>query len=173
MKFLIVYSSKTGNTEKVAKALYSEAPEGSVLAKVNDMPDATYFDVVFIGYWMDRGSADEKTIRYLRTLGGKKVVLFETMGADPKSEHAYTGFCNAAKYLDEGSTVLGVFAVQGAVDPALIQAMKEMAKGNPHNSSAMEKTVKEAAKHPDDKDLANAKEYMDSFKKKYEKYYLP
>lgn len=46
--------------------------------------------------------------KYLRTLHKKKIVLFETMGADPESEHAIIGFANAAMVLPEGNTVIGV-----------------------------------------------------------------
>ena len=90
MKFLIVYSSRTGNTRQVAEALYAAAPDGSTISNVETAPAADGYDVIFVGYWMDRGTADEKSKAYLRTLTKKKVVLFETMGASPASEHAYT-----------------------------------------------------------------------------------
>ena len=165
MKFLIVYSSRTGNTRQVAEALYAAAPDGSTISKVETAPAADGYDVIFVGYWMDRGTADEKSKAYLRTLTKKKVVLFETMGASPASEHAYTGFANAATCLSEGNTIMGVLAIQGAVDPALIAA------GSAHNTGEMEKTTEEAAKHPDAADLEKAKAYMEAFTAKYEKYY--
>ena len=105
MKFLIVYSSRTGNTRQVAEALYAAAPDGSTISNVETAPAADDYDVIFVGYWMDRGTADEKSKAYLRTLTKKKVVLFETMGASPASEHAYTGFANAATCLSEGNTM--------------------------------------------------------------------
>ena len=90
MKVLIAYSSRTGNTRRVAEALAKAAPEESLLARVEDMPPTDGFDVVFAGYWLDRGGPDAKTKEFLHSLQGKHVVLFETMGADPRSEHAYT-----------------------------------------------------------------------------------
>lgn len=171
MKFLIVYSSRTGNTRQVAEALYAAAPDGSTISKVETAPAADSYDVIFVGYWMDRGTADEKSKAYLRTLTKKKVVLFETMGASPASEHAYTGFANAATCLSEGNTIMGVLAIQGAVDPALIAMMRKMPVGSAHNTGEMEKTTEEAAKHPDAADLEKAKAYMEAFTAKYEKYY--
>ena len=99
MKVLIAYSSRTGNTRRVAEALAKAAPEGSLLARVEDTPSADGFDVVFAGYWLDRGGPDAKAKEFLHSLHGKHVVLFETMGADPRSEHAYTGFANAGTAL--------------------------------------------------------------------------
>lgn len=55
MKFLIVYSSRTGNTRQVAEALYAAAPDGSTISKVETAPAADGYDVIFVGYWMDRG----------------------------------------------------------------------------------------------------------------------
>ena len=51
---LIVYDSKTGNTEKVAKALAEAAGERCVLAQVDAAPAADAFAVVVAGYWVDQ-----------------------------------------------------------------------------------------------------------------------
>lgn len=99
MKVLIAYSSRTGNTRRVAEALAKAAPEGSLLARVEDTPPMDGFDVIFAGYWLDRGGPDAKAKEFLHSLHGKRIVLFETMGADPRSEHAYTGFANAGTVL--------------------------------------------------------------------------
>lgn len=113
MKVLIAYSSRTGNTRRVAEALAKAAPEGSLLARVEDTPSADGFDVVFAGYWLDRGGPDAKAKEFLHSLHGKHVVLFETMGADPRSEHAYTGFANAGTELSPDNQIVGVFAGAG------------------------------------------------------------
>lgn len=117
MKVLIAYSSRTGNTRRVAEALAKAAPEGSLLASVEDTPSADGFDVVFAGYWLDRGGPDAKAKEFLHSLHGKHIVLFETMGADPRSEHAYTGFANAGTALSPDNQIVGVFAVQGGCRP--------------------------------------------------------
>lgn len=80
---LIVYDSKTGNTEKVAKALAEAAGERCVLAQVDAAPAADDFAVVVAGYWVDKGAPNAKMKKYLENLHGKKVVLFQTLGADP------------------------------------------------------------------------------------------
>ena len=84
MKFLIVYSSRTGNTRQVAEALYAAAPDGSTISNVETAPAADDYDVIFVGYWMDRGTADEKSkayeqqfIKYLAHDEDKEEKLFE------------------------------------------------------------------------------------------------
>ena len=171
MKVLIAYSSRTGNTRRVAEALAKAAPEGSLLARVEDTPSADGFDVVFAGYWLDRGGPDAKAKEFLHSLHGKHIVLFETMGADPRSEHAYTGFANAGTALSPDNQIVGVFAVQGAVDPALLEMMRKMPEGSAHHSAQMEQTVKEAAKHPNAEDLKRAETYMKQFIETYGRYH--
>ena len=171
MKFLIAYSSRTGNTKKIAEALAKAAPEGSLLAKVEDKPDVEEYDVIFAGYWLDRGGPDSNAKEFLHSLKGKRIVLFETMGASPTSEHALTAFANAGACLSDDNSVIGAIAFQGAVDPALIEMMKKMPAGSPHHSAQMEATTKEAAKHPNQEDLDRATTYMKEFVQKYEKYY--
>ena len=53
--FLIVYSSKTGNTEKVAKKFYDVAGERCDLAAVKQVPAVDDYKVIFAGYWVDKG----------------------------------------------------------------------------------------------------------------------
>lgn len=171
MKFLIAYSSRTGNTKKIAEALAKAAPEGSLLAKVEDKPNPEEYDVIFAGYWLDRGGPDAKAKDFLHSLKGKKIVLFETMGASPTSEHALTAFANAGASLSDDNSVIGAIAFQGAIDPALIEMMKKMPAGSPHHSAKMEATTKEAAYHPNQEDLDRATAYIKAFVEKFSKYY--
>ena len=171
-KILIAYSSKTGNTEKVAKALYEGAPEACELKKVEEVEALDAYDLVFVGYWVDKGGPDPKAKALLSTIKGKKVVLFQTLGADPDSDHGRTSFANAAKYLDADCMVLGTLSIQGAIDPQLIAAMSKMPAGSPHApNEESKKRWAAASTHPDAADLQKSKEYMEKFMVTYEKFY--
>lgn len=76
-RFLIVYSSKTGNTEKVAKKFYEVAGERCDLAAVKQVPAVDDYKVIFAGYWVDKGEPDKDMQEFLQTLDNKKVVLFK------------------------------------------------------------------------------------------------
>ena len=171
-KILIAYSSKTGNTEKVAKALYEAKPAYCDLKKVDEVEDVDAYDVVFIGYWVDKGGPDAKAKALLSTIKNKKVVLFQTLGADPDSDHGRTSFANAAKYLNPDCMVLGTLSIQGAIDPQLIAAMSKMPAGSPHApNEESKKRWAAASTHPDAADLQNAKDYMEKFMVTYENFY--
>lgn len=168
---LIVYDSKTGNTEKVAKALAESAGERCVLAKVDEAPAADAFAVVVAGFWVDKGAPNAKMKKYLEELHGKKLVLFQTLGADPASDHAVTALVNAGVALNKDCKVLATLSIRGAIDPALIAMMRKMPTGSPHSPSPeSEARWAAAASHPDAEDLAKAKAFMHGFLAMYDKY---
>ena len=130
--FLIVYSSKTGNTEKVAKKFYEVAGERCDLAAVKQVPAVDDYKVIFAGYWVDKGEPDKDMQEFLQTLDNKKVVLFQTLGAEAYSEHGISSLANAGRYLSTGCKVVGTLSIRGAIDPKLIETMMKMPEGHSH-----------------------------------------
>ena len=108
MNILLIYSSKTGNTQKVAQAI-GEALS-VVPTRVEDNPSPKGYDWIIAGFWVDRGTADGKMKAYLQKLTGQKVALFATLGAEADSEHAAKCLDNGAALLGEGCTVVGLTA---------------------------------------------------------------
>ncbi len=162
MKAIVLYSTRTGNTKKVAEAIASALPAGSPCVSVKDLPaDIASYDCVFLGFWVDRGNADKDSQEALKSLKNKHVAIFATLGADPKSAHAAESLDKAAAFLPEGVAVAGTFICQGAVDPKLIEMMyKQFPAGHPHGRTPERDALHaEAAKHPDAADLANAKAF--------------
>lgn len=162
MKCIVLYSTRTGNTKKVAEAVASALPEGTPCLSVKDMPgNIGEYDCVFLGFWVDRGTADKDSQDALKGLTNKHVALFATLGADPRSDHAAKSLENGAAFLPEGVEVVGTFICQGAVDPKLIEMMyKKFPAGHPHGRTPEREALHaEAAKHPDAADLERAKEF--------------
>ncbi|MDR1921570.1 MAG: flavodoxin family protein [Candidatus Adiutrix sp.] len=168
MKTLVVYSSLTGNTKKVAEGLFSVLGEGAAEAAacvdVKDKPDPSGYDLIVPGFWVDKGQADAATLSFFEKTAHKKVAFFFTLGAYPDSEHADNVAADAAKRLtDNGNVVLGHFRCQGKVDPALLERMKKMLPpDHPHAQMTPERQARldEAAKHPDAADLDKARAFM-------------
>lgn len=157
MKTLVVYSSLTGNTKMIAESI-AEAIPGCDLKAVEELPAADAYDIVFTGFWVDRGHADDKMLAYMETVRNKKVAPFFTLGAWPDSDHADHVFEDTKGRL-ENNKILSHYRCQGKVDPKLLERMKTMTN-NPHPSSPeREARLKEAAKHPDVNDCARAKAF--------------
>lgn len=159
MKAAVVYSTLTGNTRKVAEAVKAALPEGTEIYAVEDAPAPDGFELVAMGFWVDRGVADEKAAAYMKTITGKKVFSFFTLGADPNSEHAKSCHEKTAQGYGEGCEIIGTFHCQGAVDPKLIEWMMKLPPEHPHapNEERRQRWA-EAAKHPDQADLDAAAE---------------
>ena len=72
MKSIVVVSSLTGNTLKVAGAVAFALDEKQEAVKVEEKPDVTDYDLVVVGTWIDRGTADQKAAEFIKSLRNKK-----------------------------------------------------------------------------------------------------
>ena len=88
MKTQVLYKSRTGNTEKIAKAIFEAIPGNDKdIAAFQGQTDYNMGDLYFIGFWTDRGSASVDVLDYLGSLQGKRIALFGTW-----SLHTETGY---------------------------------------------------------------------------------
>jgi flavodoxin len=157
---LIVYSSKTGNTRKLAEGIargLAEAGFPARVAAVEEQPDAAGAPWVLAGFWADRGNADAKALGYIQSLAGQTVGIFGTLGADPDSDHARDLAKKMEALAAEKNTCLGSFLCQGKIDPALTAQFKDLPPDHPHAmNEERRKRHEEAAKHPDEGDIVAA-----------------
>jgi flavodoxin len=167
MKSMVVYSSKTGNTRKVAEAIYAVLPEPKEIYPVEEAPPADAYDFLALGFWVDKGRADAKAEGYISAVKGKKIGLFGTLGAYPDSDHARASMENAVQ-LTTGNELMGTFLCQGRVDPALVKWMAENMKDDPNHAMTPERRARlaEGERHPDESDLSDARK---AFKKMSDK----
>ncbi|EGO64525.1 flavodoxin family protein [Acetonema longum] len=158
MKTLIVYSTLTGNTQKVAEAIQEVFEVQADLAPVEDNPSAEGYDLILVGFWVDKGMADKKSKEYLSSLRHKKVGLFATLGAYPDSDHARQTMIQSSQLLDSSNQLTGTFICQGKVDPRLTAMYKQFPEGHPHAMTPERiARLQEAAKHPNEADFTKAK----------------
>ncbi|MCL1991865.1 MAG: flavodoxin family protein [Spirochaetes bacterium] len=161
-KALVTYSSKTGNTRKLAAAIYQRFSANGIearIAPVEEAPQPQEGEVIFAGYWVDKGTADQKFLDYIAGLKGRKIGLFGTLGAYPDSEHARDCAEKLEALVRENNVCLGTFLCQGKIDPALSEMFKKFPPGHPHFMDAERiKRHEDAAKHPDAADLEAAAE---------------
>ena len=159
MNAAVVYSTLTGNTKKVTEAFRLGLGDGAELFDVKDAPDVSACDLVVMGFWVDRGHPDQKSMDFMKSVSGKKVFSIFTLGAKPKSAHAFKCAYTSASFWGPGCEQIGAWHCQGAIDPKLIERMRQMPAGGPHSSTPeTEARWAAAASHPDADDLAAATE---------------
>lgn len=125
MKGLIIYSSKTGNTKRMAEKIYEVLKKEyqMTIKDIRDAPQVEKFDFILLGAWIDRGSLEPKALKFLKTIKNKKLGLFATLGAIPDSEHGRKVIKNLEDLLKDRDS-LGQYICPGLVDPKMIEKLK-------------------------------------------------
>ena len=73
MKGIIIYSSKTENTKRMAEKIYEALKDKyeMTIKNVRDSPDIESYDFVLLGGWVDRGTLETQTRKYLEKIKNK------------------------------------------------------------------------------------------------------
>ncbi len=124
MKTLIIYSSQTGNTKKLAEALYRAVDGEKHICPIEEAPDSEKFDLVVLGFWLMAGKPDPKSSDFLVKLGSVDLFLFATHGAASDSPHALNGMALAESLVSEAN-IVGRFNCSGEVNPAFLEKAKQ------------------------------------------------
>jgi flavodoxin len=154
MKTLIVYSSKTGNTEKLAETAKDLLAGEVELVPIQEAPDPADYQLIVVCFWLQAGIPDPKSHAFLKTLEGANLFLIATHGAAADSPHAMNAMAYA-KRISPTSTILGTFDCQGEVNPDFLKKARQKDPQPPWIADAPA-----AIGHPDSKDLARLKESM-------------
>lgn len=161
MKKLVLYNSWTGNTKKVAEAIYEELKEDVDIIKTEDfdIKNLNKYDYVFIGFFVDKGYPDELTMRLLPNIKNIKIALFATLGAYPYSMQAFKVFDRANSLLPPKTKVEGCFICQGRVSEESLERINKLPPDDPKRSKKSTLRREIGLTHPDDLDLKNAREF--------------
>lgn len=112
MKALVLYSSETGRTKKLAEAVLSVLPANTDFLPMEEAPESfDDYDIVFAGIWFLNLKLDEKSRSLLPRLKAKKVALFATMHRDLFSDDISKNLRQAVELLSEGVWVAGTHVV--------------------------------------------------------------
>lgn len=152
MKVLIAYYSETGNTEKVAKAIYDSIEQGEKeISLAENVSDVSGYDLILCGFPVQSMGLPKKMESFVTGLPqGKKVAFFGTHGSLRGGQLAITAFFHAIS-LAKSLNVMGTFGCRGAVKQGIIEALLKKAE---HRGWALE--AQSAAGHPDEADLEDA-----------------
>ena len=154
MNILVTYYSQTGNTEKIAGAVYEALGGEKDLIPVQEVEDPDSYDLIFCGFPVHSHSVPLPVQDFIKRIpSGKKIALFVTHGSLRGGELATTAIEHAVT-LASHLKVLGTFGSRGRVDPKIIEALSKKPE---HRAWA--ETAKSAASHPDEPDLADARQF--------------
>lgn len=157
MSYSIVYATSTGNTkllaDNVAEVLGSECVYFG-------QPDekAKESDVIFIGFWTDKGTCNEEIKDFILGLKNKKIVLFGSAGAGDK-DYLNMVINNVKKEIDKSCEVIGEFMCQGKMQQSVKARYEIMLAEKPGDKQILSliKNFEEALNHPNEEDLNRLK----------------
>jgi len=157
MNILVAYYSETGNTRKVAEAIFAGIQHTKKkLLPFDQAEDLDNYDLIFCGFPVPHHSVPAKMTHFLQGIPqGKKLALFATHGSLRGGEKAISAFY-AAMSLTSGRTILGTFSCRGQVKFQLLDEWME----KPHERTwAME--ALSANGNPDAFDLEDARSFAE------------
>lgn len=168
MKGIIVYSSLTGNTKRMAEYIYKGLKndyEVDIL-NVNEKINEDLYEFALVGGWVDKGNLDKKALEFIKNSSIKKIGIFGTMGASPHSLHGIYTRVNIEELLKEKES-LGVLICRGKVSDKLIEGLKKATDEKmPSNIKEQMLKISVESVEASEEELFIAKEY---FKAKIEK----
>ena len=169
MDYVIVYDSRTGNTEALARAVADALPEEGrlVFGRVEEV-DASALsraERVYAGFWTNRGDCSDGMAELLSSLGGKEVFLFGTAGFGTDETYFAGVMARAAAHVPESAKIVGTFMCQGRMPASVRERYERQAEAYPVQAARMAQLIENfdvALAHPDADDLARLREKVAS-----------
>ncbi|MDY6794401.1 MAG: flavodoxin family protein [Actinomycetota bacterium] len=116
MKTLVSYFSQTGNTKRVADAIYGEINGEKELKELGDVGSLWDYDLAFIGFPIHAFGPAQPAKDFLQQQAkGKKVALFITHAA-PEGEEGIEDWLNNCRKAASDAELVGMFDCQGELD---------------------------------------------------------
>jgi flavodoxin len=157
MKTLVTYMSQSGNTKKVAEAIYDEIDGKKEIMTLNEVDDLDGFDLVFVGFPVMGAGAPRKVKKFLTRAHGKRVALLATH-AMPSSMSDFVPVVPRCQAAADGSDLIGTFECQGQLVPWVAKMLRL------HPSGSVRRWAKSGgedhgAGHPNASDLERARAF--------------
>ena len=165
MKVLVTYFSQSGNTEKIAKAIWEQASQANEAdcKKLKDItPEGVAgYDVIFIGSPLHSGSLAapvKECLGVLKASSGQKMAGFITHMAPAYPDQDMGAFTEPIKAAckEKGIEYVGCFDCQGFLAETMHAPVQKMLKMSDEQWTDM---VKQMTGRPNEEDVEKAKAF--------------
>jgi flavodoxin len=114
MKVLVAYMSKTGNTRKVAEAMFEGIEDEKEIKRIDEVDSLEGYDISFLGFPVMGMGPDRRAAAFLEThcAGGREVVLFMTH-ASPEDGEDLPPMLEKFRDAARGGKIVDLFHCQG------------------------------------------------------------
>jgi flavodoxin len=148
MKTLVTYVSQTGNTRKVAEAIFDEIQGDKEIKELSDLDDLEGYDLCFVGFPVIAFGPNPTAKEFLeKNAAGKMLAMFVTHGA-PEDQEDLPPWLEKCRQAAAGADIVAFFDCQGEVDQNVIDlllksddpTMQEFGRRGPESKGQPDKT---------------------------------
>lgn len=171
MQYEVLFVSKTGNTEELAKAVYRGIPNRQKdIQRLEKHTEVDMGETYFIGFWTNRGSCSIEVLDYIAELHGKNIALFGTCGMGSDEEYYKTIENRVKALIPDDNVYLGMYLCQGKMPMPVRNKYEELLKTGQNDNWAlhMMHNFDEALLHPNREDLLGAERFAAGIVEKLE-----
>lgn len=164
MKTVVACMSQTGNTRKVAEAIFGEIQGEKEIKELSELDGLEGYDLSFVGFPIQAyGPAGEAKTFLEKHCAGKDIVLFVTHASAEDSEplQEWLAACRTAA---TGANVIGMFNCRGELSKAVVDFMKS--SGDP-DLAAWAEELSDTLGQPDAARLERARVFARDIMQKY------
>ncbi len=156
MKVLVAYLSQTGNTRRVAEAIYGAIDAQKEIKPLSEVQSLEGYDLAFIGFPIHASNPAAEAKAFLEDKArGKRVALFVTHAA-PEDHGEVRGYLENCRCSLNDVQLVGMFDCQGELAQAVIDLLAR--SDNPKHRQFAEYGPQTKGQ-PDDTRLERAREF--------------
>jgi flavodoxin len=151
---LVTYYSITGNTKKIAEAIFEALPPPKSIHPIAEVRQLEDYDLVFAGFPVHSHSMPFKAEQFLKGIPkGKKLALFSTHGSLTGSRLSREAIEHAV-VVSSQAKLISTFSCRGKVSP---EALEVLSRSPEHEAWA--DMAASASTHPNEHDLSEARAF--------------
>ena len=123
MKVNVAYMSLSGNTRKIAEAIFGEIQGEKEIKELSEIDDLEGYDLAFVGFPMHGFGAPDDAKHFLeKQCRGKRIALFVTHGA-PENSSELQPWLDVCREAAGEANVIDMFNCQGELAQDVTDAL--------------------------------------------------
>ena len=162
MKILVTYQSITGNTRKIAEAIWDEIDAEKEIKPFKEVRSLNEYYFLFVGCPIVKFGVGDATRKWMnKHLNGKRIGLFCTHGAPEFAPDVPTSIANLkTTALNAGAEIISFFNCQGELSQSVFDMMTKA--DDPYVRKLAEFGREETIGQPDESRIESAREFARS-----------
>ncbi|NHJ85563.1 MAG: flavodoxin [Asgard group archaeon] len=124
MKILVTYYSRSGNTKKIAEAIYNVIKNQKELLAIEQVKEVEQYDLLFIGTPIEKHGPVKSVVEFIRDkITDQQIAIFFTHAAAEHMEFVSMYRNKCIQLINNSNKLLGIFNCQGELSEEVADFM--------------------------------------------------